>query len=70
MTQVKSKLKIGLAVFMVLLTTVLAVSAVQSLGSAYAQMSSTQYSVNVASKAGLGSYLTNATGFALYTFAR
>ena len=70
MTQVKSKLKIGLAVFMVLLATVLAFSAVQSLGSAYAQMSSTQYSVNVASKAGLGSYLTNATGFALYTFAR
>jgi predicted lipoprotein with Yx(FWY)xxD motif len=54
----------------VVLIGIVAVSAGYSLmGSnmAYGQGSS-QYSVNVASKAGLGSYLTNATGFTLYTF--
>ena len=60
------------AVFLVL-TAVVAVSVGYSLESsnmaAYAQMSSPQYSVNIASKPGIGSYLTNATGFTLYTFA-
>ena len=32
-------------------------------------MSSPQYSVNIANKPGIGSYLTNATGWTLYTFA-
>ena len=58
----------------VVLTAIVAVSAGYSLKSsnmtAYAQMSSSQYSVNVASKPGIGSYLTNATGFTLYTFWR
>jgi predicted lipoprotein with Yx(FWY)xxD motif len=61
------------AVFLVLIA-VVAVSVGYSLESsnmaAYAQMSSSQYSVNIASKPGIGSYLTNATGFTLYTFAR
>lgn len=70
MTSVKSRVKIGGAAF--LLAALVAVSAGYSLtGSnmvAYAQMGSSQYSVNVATKSGLGSYLTNATGFTLYTF--
>jgi predicted lipoprotein with Yx(FWY)xxD motif len=68
MTQIKSKLKTAMAALVVVLTAVLAVSAAHSLGQAYAQTSSAQYSVNIAYKAGIGSYLTNATGFALYTF--
>ena len=73
MTRIKSRRKIVPALFVVL-TTIVAVSAGYSLESsnmaAYAQMSSPQYSVNIASKPGLGSYLTNATGFTLYTFWR
>jgi len=61
------------AVFLVL-TAVVAMSVAYSLESsnmsAYAQMSSSQYSVNIATKPGIGSYLTNATGFTLYTFSR
>jgi predicted lipoprotein with Yx(FWY)xxD motif len=36
----------------------------------YPGMSSSLYSVNVANKPNIGSYLTNATGWTLYTFAR
>ena len=71
MTRIKSNIKIFSAVLV--LTVVLAVSAgysiVSSNMSVYAQ-SSSQYSVNIATKSGLGSYLTNATGFTLYTFSR
>ena len=55
-------------VLVVVLTAVLAMSVGYSTGSTYAQMGSSQYSVNIATKPGLGSYLTNATGFSLYTF--
>lgn len=55
------------------LVAIVAVSAGYSLTSsnmtAYAQMSSSQYSVNIASQPEIGSYLTNATGWTLYTFA-
>jgi len=71
--QVKSKLKIASAA-LVVLTAVVALSAGYSISSssmvAYAQTSSAQYSVNIASKPGIGSYLSNATGFTLYTFSR
>jgi len=77
MPQTKSKLRIVLAVALVALV---AVSAGYYLTSSnmtgYAQLSSSQYgqtngySVNVASKSGLGSYLVNGTGFTLYTFMR
>jgi predicted lipoprotein with Yx(FWY)xxD motif len=73
LTRIKSKRTV-LSVFFVVLTAIVAVSASYSLESpnvtAYAQMSSAQYSVNIASKPGLGSYLTNATGWTLYTFWR
>ncbi len=73
MPQVKTKLKVASAV-LVVLTAVVAVSAGYTIASsstvAYAQTSSPQYSVNIASKQGIGTYLTNATGFTLYTFSR
>ena len=71
MPQVKTKLKVASAV-LVVLTAVVAVSLLVTLLSSsstvgYAQTSSPQYSVNIASKQGIGTYLTNATGFTLYT---
>lgn len=73
MPQTKSRSKIASAVFLVL-SAVLALSAGYSLASsnnaAYAQTNSSQYSINIATKPGIGSYLTNATGFTLYTFWR
>ena len=73
MSLTRSKARIASAV-LVVLTAVLAASAGYSFESsnitAYAQMSSPQYSVNVATNPGIGSYLTNATGFSLYTFWR
>ncbi|MGD0423383.1 MAG: hypothetical protein ABSA92_07985 [Candidatus Bathyarchaeia archaeon] len=69
MSRVKSKVKIGAAVL--LLAAVVLSAGLLLMGSnmvAYAQMASSQYSVNVTSKPGFGSYLTNATGFTLYTF--
>ena len=69
MSRVKSKVKFGAAVF--LLAAVVLSAGFFFMGSsmvAYGQMASSQYSVNVVSKSGLGSYLTNATGFTLYTF--
>jgi predicted lipoprotein with Yx(FWY)xxD motif len=76
MRQVNSKLKIASAA-LVVLTAVVALFAGYSIVSpsmvAYAQSmstSSSQYSVNMATKPGIGSYLTNATGFTLYTFSR
>jgi predicted lipoprotein with Yx(FWY)xxD motif len=73
MPHVKTKLKVASAVLVVLAAAV-ALSAGYSIESpnmvAYAQISSTQYTVNIANKPGIGPYLTNATGFALYTFWR
>ena len=73
MTRIKFKREIVLALF-VALTAIAAVSVGYSFESsnmvAYAQMSSTQYSVNIANNPELGSYLTNATGWTLYTFSR
>ena len=73
MSQIKSKRRIASAA-LVVLTAVVAMSAGYSIASsstvAYAQTSSSQYSVNIATKTGIGSYLTNATGFTLYTFSR
>jgi predicted lipoprotein with Yx(FWY)xxD motif len=72
MTQIKPELRTALAVFV--LAAVVVMSAGYALMSSnlatYAQMNSVEYSVNVTSKPGLGSYLTNATGFTLYTFLR
>ena len=72
MSQIKSELKIALTVFV--LAAVVVMSAGYPLMSSnlatYAQMNSAEYSVNVTSKPGLGYYLTNATGFTLYTFLR
>ena len=70
MTRNKSNVKILLAIFVV--TVVVTVSAGYSLVSSSMTVSaqSSQYSVNIATKSGLGSYLTNATGFTLYTFSR
>ena len=56
------------ALLVVVLTAALAVSVGYFTGAAYAQMNSSQYSVSIATKPGLGSYLTNSTGFSLYTF--
>ena len=70
MPQTKSKFNMALAVFVVVLTAAVALSTGYSLGPAYAQTSSSQYSVNIANKPGMGAYLTNATGFTLYTFWR
>lgn len=50
------------------LTVVSIVSVAYSTNPAFAQTGPSQYSVNIATKPGLGSYLTNATGFALYTY--
>ena len=73
MPQITSKLKI-VAAALVMLTGVVALFGAYSISSpsmiVYAQTNTTQYSVNITSKAGIGSYLTNATGFTLYTFSR
>ena len=72
MNQIKPRLKTA-AIALLVLSVVAVASLVYSLEysntAAYGQMSSPGYSVNIASKPGLGSYLTNATGFTLYTFA-
>ena len=80
MAQMKSTVKV---VLVVVLVAVVAVSVgfyymtsssmtgyAHTGSSQYGQTSSSQFSVNVANRAGLGSYLTNATGFTLYTFMR
>ena len=72
MRQITSKLKIASAA-LVVLTAAVALFAGYSISPsmvAYAQTNSMQYSVNLATKPGIGSYLTNATGFTLYTFSR
>ena len=73
MPRVKSKVKIASAA-LVVLTAAVALFAGYSTYSpsmvAYAQTNSMQYSVNISTKPGIGSYLTNATGFTLYTFSR
>ncbi|MGA2784357.1 MAG: hypothetical protein ABSF09_06640 [Candidatus Bathyarchaeia archaeon] len=78
MTQINSASKIVWIVSLVL-TIILSTSTGYSLAyqTAIAQtqiptptMKSTVYSVNVANKVTIGSYLTNATGWTLYTFAR
>src|SRR5208283_818978 len=72
MAQIKSKVKTVSAVFLVL-TAILTASTGYSF--AYSNtnaptQSSSQYSVNIANKPGIGSYLTNGTGWTLYTLAR
>lgn len=78
MTQINSAYKIVWAMFLVL-TIILTASTGYSLAypSTIAQTqipisttNSPVYSVNVANKVNIGSYLTNATGWTLYTFAR
>jgi predicted lipoprotein with Yx(FWY)xxD motif len=72
MTQIKSKIKTFSAIFLVL-TAILTAST----GYAFAYsninaptQTSPQYTVNIANMPGIGSYLTNGTGWTLYTFAR
>jgi len=72
MTQ-SSRYKVGLAAFVVL-TAILTSSIGYALAhqniTAPTQMTSTAYSVNIGNKPGIGQYLTNATGWTLYIFAR
>jgi predicted lipoprotein with Yx(FWY)xxD motif len=78
MTQISSLNKIASVVF-VILVLALTAPAVNSFTNPntftqtellMSAMSSVPYSVNVANKPGIGHYLTNATGWTLYTFAR
>ncbi|MGA3298367.1 MAG: hypothetical protein ABSD41_13070 [Candidatus Bathyarchaeia archaeon] len=73
MTQIKSKIKTVSAIFLVL-TAILTASTGYSFAysniNAPTQMPSTAYSVNITNKPGIGSYLTNGTGWTLYTLAR
>jgi predicted lipoprotein with Yx(FWY)xxD motif len=78
MTQISSVKKIVSVVFLVLV-----VALTVGVGNSFAYQNTTAqnqtpkatmnpvpYSVNITSKPGIGSYLTNATGWTLYTFAR
>jgi predicted lipoprotein with Yx(FWY)xxD motif len=71
MTQIKSRVKVISAVFLVL-TAILTASIGYSFAypNVTAPTQAPAYSVNIANKPGIGSYLTNGTGFTLYTFAR
>ena len=82
MARINSRLKIVLAVFVVL-SAILAVSTGYSfaypnitfptqvpVSTMISSMNPQQYSVNIVNKPEIGSYLTNGTGWTLYTFAR
>jgi len=56
------------AVVCIVLTVAVTAMAASSAGSVFGQATSSAYSVNVATKPGMGQYLINATGFTLYTF--